>query len=280
MEIKRDRKVKKLWLSQEKYVEKVLSRFNMDKAKAVVTPLARHFKLTDKMCPKSEEEMEYMDRVPYSSAVGSLMYAMVCTRPDIAHAVGVVSRFMHNPGKEHWQAVQWILRYLRGTSGQCLVFGGSKLAVQGFVDSDHQGNMDNGRSTTGYVFTVGDTAVSWKSKLQEVVTLSTTEAEYVAATEASKEMIWLDRFMGELGKGRDDSILWSDSQSAIHLARNAAFHERTKHIQLRYHFIREVLESGLLKLGKVEGSKNPADMLTKVVDRAKLSFCSTSINLK
>jgi hypothetical protein len=143
------------------------------------------------MCPKTQEEIEYMSRVPYSSAVGSLMYAMVCTRPDIAHAVGVVSRYMKNPGKEHWEVVKWILRYLRGTATHALFFGGSNIFLQGYVDSDMAGDKDNKRSTTGYVFTIGGTIVSWISKLQKVVALSTIEVEYVVATEASKEMIWL-----------------------------------------------------------------------------------------
>jgi hypothetical protein len=124
MRITRDRKNHKLTLSQGEYTEKVLERFRMQNAKPVSTPLDNHFKLTKEMCPKTQEKIEYMSRVPYSSTVGSLMYAMVCTRPDIAHAVGVVSRYMNNPGKEHWEAVKWILRYLRGTTTHALCFGG------------------------------------------------------------------------------------------------------------------------------------------------------------
>jgi hypothetical protein len=141
-----------------------------------------------------------MSRVPYSSAVGSLMYAMVCTRPDIAHAVGVVRRYMNNPCKEHWEAVKWILRYLRGTTTHALCFGGSDTFLQGYVDLDMAGDKDNRRSTTGYVFTIGGTTVSWISKLQKVVSLSTTEAEYVAATEASKEDDLVTKVYGGIGK--------------------------------------------------------------------------------
>src|SRR2546425_6812648 len=122
MTITRDRTKRKLWLSQEKYIEKVLNRFNMSNAKTVCTPLAGHFKLNSKQCSSSEKEKDELKKIPYASAVGSLMYAMVCTRSDIAHAVGVVSRFLSNPGKEHWNAVKWILRYLKGTSKMCLCF--------------------------------------------------------------------------------------------------------------------------------------------------------------
>ena len=121
----RDRKNKKLMLSQVDYVEKVLQHFSMENAKVVSTPLPSHLKLTKDMCPKTQEEEDKMSKVPYASAIGSLMYAMVCTRPNIAHAVGVVSRYMSHLGIEHWNAVKWILRYLRGTSNKCLHFGGS-----------------------------------------------------------------------------------------------------------------------------------------------------------
>jgi hypothetical protein len=123
-----------------------------------------------------------MSRVPYSSTIGSSMYVMVCTRLDIAHALGVVSRYMNNPGKELWEAVKWILRYLRGISTHALCFGGSDTIIQGYADSYMAGDKDSRRSTTGYVFTVGGTIVSWILKLQKVVALSTMEAEYVAAT--------------------------------------------------------------------------------------------------
>eukprot|EP00253_Pinus_taeda_P023348 PITA_23348 len=155
-----------------------------------------------------------------------------------------------------------------------------KNSLQGYVDVDMAGDRVNRRSTTGYVFTVGGTTNSWVSKIQTVVALSTTKVEYVAAIEASKEMIWLQRFMGEFGKEHDMGTLYSESQSAIHLAKNSAFHSKTKHIQLNYHFIRSVMEDGELNLEKIHTSQNPADMLTKVVTREKLRICSVSIGLQ
>ncbi|RVW73464.1 Retrovirus-related Pol polyprotein from transposon TNT 1-94 [Vitis vinifera] len=205
MRIIRDKANGTLKLSQSEYVKKVLSRFNMNEAKPVSTPLGSHFKLSKEQSPKTEEERDHMSKVPYASAIGSLMYAMVCTRPDIAHAVGVVSRFMSRPGKQHWEAVKWILRYLKGSLDTCLCFTGASLKLQGYVDADFAGDIDSRKSTTGFVFTLGGTAISWTSNLQKIVTLSTTEAEYVAATEAGKEMIWLHGFLDELG--REKSIL-------------------------------------------------------------------------
>jgi hypothetical protein len=279
MRITRDRKNHKLTLSQGEYIEKVLERFRMQNEKPVSKPLSNHFKLTEEMCPRTQEEIEYMSRVPYSLAVGILMYAMVCTRPDIAHAVGVVRRYMNNTGKEHWEAVKWILKYLRGNANHALCFGGSETVLQGYVDSDMAGEKDS-RSTIGYVFTIGGTTISWISKLRKVVALSKIEAEYVSSTKASKEMIWLQIFMEELGKKQENSRLYCDNESAIHLAKKSTFHLNTKNIQLRYHFIRSALEDGHLKLEKIHTSQNPEDMLTKGVTREKLSSCSISVGLQ
>jgi hypothetical protein len=143
-----------------------------------------------------------MSHIPYSNVVGNLMYAMICTRPDLAHDVSVVSRFMHNPVKEHWNAVKWIFRYLKGTSHFGLLFEKNsvkEIGVMGFVDSDFAGDLDKRRSISGYVFSLCGSAVSWRASLQSVTALSTTEAEYVLATEGVKETIWMQGLISELG---------------------------------------------------------------------------------
>ena len=200
MRIIRDKANGTLKLSQPKNVKKVLSKFNMNEIKPVSTPLGTNFKLSKEQLPKTKEERDYMSKVPYASAIDSLMYVMVCTRPDIANAVRVVSRFMSKPEKQHWEAVKWILRYLKGSSDTCLCFTGASLKLQGYVDADFVGDIDSRKSTTRFVFTLGGTAISRASNLQKIVTLSTIEAEYVAATEAGKEMIWLHGYLDELGK--------------------------------------------------------------------------------
>ncbi|KAG8478610.1 hypothetical protein CXB51_028417 [Gossypium anomalum] len=208
------------------YIEKLLCRFNMRSAKPVSTPLAAHFRLSSALSPQSDDEIKYMSHVPYSSAVGSLMYAMVCSRPDLSYAVSAVSRYMANPGKEHWKAVQWILRYLRGTTDVCLQFGRTEDGVIGYVDADFAGDLDRRRSLTGYVFTIGGCAISWKATLQTTVALSTTEAEYMAITEACKEAIWLKGLFSELNEDLQISTVFCDSQSAIFLTKDQMFHER------------------------------------------------------
>lgn len=235
LKIIRDRKTKRLWLSHEKYIEKVLQRFNMHKAKPVSTPLGAHFKLSNKQSPTTEEDKKAMEKIPYALATGSLMYAMICTRPDIAHSVGVISRFVSNPGKEHWHAVKWLMRYLRGTSNMCLCFGAKHTNLVAYTDLDMAGDVDGRRSISGYLMTYAGGSVSWQSRLQKCVALSTTEAEFIAATEASKELLWVKKFMQELNFVQDKYVLYYDNESAIHLGKNPAFHARSKHIDVRYH---------------------------------------------
>ncbi|KAG8503399.1 hypothetical protein CXB51_001318 [Gossypium anomalum] len=273
MEILRDRKASKLYLSQKGYIEKVLCRFNMQSAKPVSTPLAAHFRLSSALSPQSDDEIEYMSHVPYSSAVGSLMYAMVCSRPDLSYAVSAVSRYMANPGKEHWKAVQWILRYLRGTTDVCLQFGRTKDGVIGYVDADFAGDLDRRRSLTGYVFTIGGCAISWKATLQTTVALSTTEVEYMAITEACKEAIWLKGLLSELNEDLQISTVFCDSQSAIFLTKDQMFHERTKHIDVRYHFVRDIIARGDIVVSKISTHENPADMMTKSLPITKFEHC-------
>ena len=188
-----------------------------------------------------------MSCVPYASAVGSLMYAMVYTRPDIAHAVGVLSSFMSKPGKEHWTTVKRVFRYLHGTSDYGLCYQGRPrldrvLDIHGFVDADWAGDLDQRSSTSGYVFNLFGGVVSWMSKKQSVVALSTTEAEYMAATQASKEAVWLQRLCSSMGLVQGAIRIDCDSQSAIFLAKNPAYHSKTKHIDVRYHFVRDMIE--------------------------------------
>jgi hypothetical protein len=279
MEITRDRKSGLLFLSQHDYINKVLHRFNMPDAKKVTTPIAPHFKLSATQCLVTHEDIEYMSRVPYSSVVGSLMYAMVYSRPDLSYAMSLVSRYMANPGKEHWKDVQWIFRYLRGTFKACLKFGRTRKGLVGYVDSDYAGDLDKRRSLIGYVFTVGDCDVSWRATLQPVVAQSTTEAEYMAIAEACKESAWLKGLYVELC-GDDSCVnLFCDNQSAIYLTKDQMFHEKTKHIDVKYHYVRDEVAQGKLKVCKISTHENHADMMTKPVPVAKFELCSSLVGI-
>ena len=173
---------------------------------------------------------------------------------------------MSTPLKDHWQAAKWVLRYMRGTEDKKLCFRKrGDFVIRGYCDSDYGGDGVSRRSITGYVFTAGGNTISWKSKLQKVVALSTTEAEYMALTEAVKEAMWLKGLAEKLGFPQNGVEVHSDSQSAIALAKNAVHHEQTKHINIRLHFIKDVLAEGLVKLVKIVSECNPADIFTKVV---------------
>jgi ATP-binding cassette subfamily B (MDR/TAP) protein 1 len=167
----------------------------MQGTNSIASPLAGHHKLSKEQYPSSKVEKEAMSKVPYQSTMGSLMYAMVCTRPDIAYAVGVVSRFMTNPGESHWNAVKWILRYLKGTSRSCLCFGSGEPMLQGYTDADYAGCADSRKSTSRYMMTYAGGAVSWQSSLQKYVSLSTTDAKYITMVDACKEILWMKNFL-------------------------------------------------------------------------------------
>ncbi|MCO5568252.1 hypothetical protein L7F22_021949 [Adiantum nelumboides] len=180
---------------------------------------------------------------------------------------------MSNPSKKHWEAVKGILRYLKATKNMCICYGSQELSVMGYTDSDYVGDLDNRRSTSRYVFTMARGAVSWRSRLQTCVTQSTTKAEYVAVSEACKETIWLGRLMINLGIKEETPILRCDTQIAIQLTRNSVYHSKTKHVDVKYHFIREMVEDKQVQLVKVHTIDNPADLLTKGLPGESFAHC-------
>ena len=273
IQVTRNRQERTIRISQAKYIEDVLKRFNMQDSKPIGTPLDASVKLTKDMSPASAQEEEEMKNVPYQSAIGSIMYAMLGTRPDISYAVGVVSQFSSAPGRSHWNAVKRILRYLKGTVNYALEYKGTDSTLIGYSDADWGGNLDDRRSTTGYVFSIAGGAVSWSSKKQPTVALSTTEAEYMALTQATKEGIWIRRLLEEIGIGSDllsgPTIIRTDNQGSIALAKNPIYHARTKHIDIRYHFIREKVEDGEVELSFCRTDDMTADVLTKGLSKEK-----------
>ena len=275
MQIKHYRKMGVLTMSQERYCEKVLTRFNMKECKAVSTPLALGQKLRLTNQQLTEKEVKDMENVPYRSAIGSLMYLMVSTRPDLAASVGILSRYLEDPNPSHWEAVKRVFRYVQGSKDYGLTFTrqGNNNPV-GYCDADWGGCLDTRRSTTGYVFLMGGGAISWSSKRQSSVALSSCEAEYMAASQAGKEVVWLSNFLTELNvKITKPLEVYSDSQSALALMRNPVYHERSKHIDMKYHYVREQARQKNIKFLYVQTEHQVADVLTKAVSKEKLFFC-------
>jgi hypothetical protein len=235
--------------------------------------------LSKSQSPTKLEDIAKMKNVPYREAVGSLMYAAMGTRPDIAFATSTVAQFCENPGWMHWEAVKRIFRYLLGTKNLELVYGGERRGLEGYVDADGA-SQEHRRAISGYLFMVDGGAVSWSSKKQELVTLSTTEAEYVAQTHAAKEAIWLRRLLTELfGPLEGPTTLFSDSKSAIALAQDGHYHARTKHIDIRYHFIRYVVDAGTIKLVYCSTDDMTADTLTKALPSVKAKHFAKALGL-
>jgi hypothetical protein len=269
----RDRERRTGTLSQTAYIDHILDRFHLSDAKPTTIPLSSGLKLSRDQCPGSTEEQEKMKNVPYREIIGSLMYAAQGTRPDIAFPVTALSQFLQNPGAIHWEEAKRVLRYLKGTRETGIIYGRDTEGVKGFVDSDWGENRDDRHSISGYAFTINGGAVTWSSKKQRVVALSSTEAEYIALTHAAKEAKWLKSFLIEIyDPGTQDHPLhlYCDNMSAMSLAKDSTYHSRTKHIDIRYHFIREAYDAGTIDLTYCPTGDMPADLLTKPLTRAKL----------
>lgn len=280
IEVTRNRDHRTISLSQLSYIDSIVRRFGLEDLKPVSCPMEPHVKLHSNQSPSTGAEYAAMRHIPYREAVGSLMYASLGTRPDISYAVTTVSRFSQNPGQPHWDAVRRIYRYLVGTKDLRLTYGGVEGTLTGFADAD--GSMaEDRRAVSGYAFLIDGGAVSWSSKRQEIVSLSTTESEYVAATHAAKEALWLRSLIGDLFDPiTEPTTLFSDNQSAIALTKDHQYHARTKHIDVRFHFIRWVIEDGKLRLIFCPTSDMIADTLTKALPSPKVKHFASQLGLR
>lgn len=231
------------FLSQKKYMLEILDKFEMKGCNSVGTPSSLDLMLTQKSGGRK------VDATLYKQIVGSLMY-LTTTRPDIMHAVSLISRYMESPIEVHLHAAKRILRYLSGTIAYGLFYKkGVKSGLFGFSDSDYSGDPNDRKSTLGYVFMMGSAAVSWSSKKQPIVTLSTTEAEFVAAAAAACQAIWLRRILKELCYQQQESTpIYCDNVSAIKLSRNPVLHGKSKHIDVRFHFLRDLCREGVIDM--------------------------------
>jgi hypothetical protein len=280
LEVKRDREAGQIHISQRAYIDSILRRFGFDELKPLSTPFDTQVRLTHEQAPATAEEFALMRDVPYREAVGALNWAALATRPDIAFAVSTVARFSANPGPAHWDAVKRVFRYLAGTRDLWLSYGETKCALEGFADADGSMTEDR-RAVSGYAFLIDGGAVSWSSKKQELVSLSTTESEYVAATHGMKEALWLRSLLGDIfAPVQGPTTLFSDNQSAIALTRDHQYHPRTKHIDVRYHFIRWVVEKGSLRLVYCPTADMVADALTKALPSAKVKHFASCLGLR
>jgi hypothetical protein len=267
-----------IFIYQKKYAREVLERFKMDDCNPMQVPIIPGTKLT------RDGEGEKIDSTYYKQMIGSLMY-MTATRPDLTYVVSLISRFMEAPTELHYQVVRKILRYLKGTLDYGLFYKKKKSErhkLVGFSDSDYAGDVDDRKNTSGYVFLLNGATISLSSKKQTIVTLSTTEAEFIAAASCVCQGIWLRGILEEVKYTQQGLImLFCDNSSTIKLSKNPVLHGRSKHIDVRFHFLRDLTKEGKVELVHCRSVEQIADILTKPLKaesfmklRALLGMCS------
>ena len=259
-------------------IKSTLQKFGMRKAKSVKTPVSASLKLL-----KATEESEMVELNLYLSAVGSLLYLAARTCPDIAFAVNNVARFCSRPTKQHWMAVKWIFRYLRGTNHLGLLYSkcAETDALVDYSDADWRNDCNDSKSTTGYLFQIGGTAITWKSQKQSCVALSTAEAEYMALSKAAQEAVWIRELNSDLGNQQSQpTLIYEDNQSAISMAKNPQFHGRSKHINIKYHYVREQVRAGKIVLKYCPTEDMLADLLTKGIEAVKFERLRNSLGMR
>ncbi|KAJ9554165.1 hypothetical protein OSB04_018210 [Centaurea solstitialis] len=249
-----------IFICQRKYARELLTRFGMENSNAVENPVVPGTRLF-----KDEEGLK-VDPTMFKQVVGCLMY-LTATRPDLMYGVNLISRFMSSPTESHWSAAKRILRYLKGTS-EFGIFYSSKVTtdLEAYSDSDYAGDLDDRKSTSGYVFLFGKGAVSWSSKKQPVVSLSSTEAEYISAASCASQCIWLRNVLRELGSiEKGGTVINCDNNSAIQLSKNAVLHGRSRHIDVKFHFIRDLVNKEMVVLKYCNTQDQIADIMTKPI---------------
>jgi hypothetical protein len=276
IEIIRNRHNGTTTLRQSNYAKEILAEFRMEDCKPVGSPIALGTKLQAAKDGTTED-------FPFRQAVGKLMYLATSTRPDIAFAVGLASRHLHKYDKSHWLFVKRILRYLKGTTDLGITFdrNAGNLELSGYADADFGGDEVDRKSTSAYIFKLCGGPVSWSSKKQGVIATSTTEAEYLAASIAAREIVFLRSLWYQLGYDQKSStILYEDNNACIKLSENPMYHARTKHFDIRHHWIRERVQNKEIKLIYCPTEDMVADMLTKALTPQRLTHLRLSAGMK
>ncbi|GKC37642.1 putative ribonuclease H-like domain-containing protein [Tanacetum coccineum] len=262
-----------IFISQDKYVAEILKKFDFVTVKTASTPIE-----TNKALVK-DEEAEAVDVHLYRSMIGSLMY-LIASRPDIMFAVCACARFQVTPKTSHLHAVKRIFRYLKGQPKLGLWYPrDSPFDLEAFSDSDYAGASLDRKSTTGGCQFLGKRLISWQCKKQTIVSNSTTEAEYVAAANCCGQVLWIQNQMLDYGFNFMNTKIYIDNESTICIVKNPVFHSKTKHIEIRHHFIRDSYEKKLIQVIKIHTDHNVADLLTKAFDVSRFNFLIASIGL-
>jgi hypothetical protein len=279
-EIKRDRAARAIFINQKAYIEAMTVKFRIQDAKPVYLPAQPGQLLSIEQSPSTSNERLEMTRMPYAEGIGHALWPVMISRPDAAYQIGVLAQFIQNPGKSHWNALKRVMTYLNTTKDLWLRLGGkgNRRPVV-YTDADWASQSDR-HSVSGYALVIGTGAATWSSKKQSIVALSSTESEYIGQTHVLKEVIWMRQFLGELTtEFTQPTVLLSDNQGAIALAKNNKFHARSKHIDIRYHFIHEAVENRQVELTYVPTAENIADIFTKPLAVQKFNYFREKLGL-
>ncbi|GJS72443.1 retrotransposon protein, putative, ty1-copia subclass [Tanacetum coccineum] len=285
IKIYRDRSKRLIGLCQSAYIEKILKRYSLENSKRGTIPMQEKLKLSKSQGTSTPAEIQRMQKIPYASAVGSIMYAVRCTRPDVAFAQNMTSRFQHNPGEIHWTTVKNILKYLRNTKDMFMVYGGNierELRVSCYTYVGYLTDADTLRSQTGYIFVLNGGDVDWKSTKQSIFATSSTDAEYIAPFDASKEAVWIRKFISGLGivpTIEEPISMYCDNTGAIAIAKDHGITKGARHFRAKVHYLRETIEMGDVKIEKVDTEDNLADPFTKALAYPKHSELTKNIGL-
>jgi hypothetical protein len=280
VQVRRNRQTRSLTLSQEAYITELLQRYKLQEATTVTTPVADRNTLI-----KGSSDEQLGDQALYQSAIGALMWLVKGTRPDIAYSVGQLSQHCNNPSVRHWNAVTRVFRYLKGTRNYALQYNSRKLVatkLQGYCDADYAGDIIDRHSVSGQLWCLVGGPITWNSTKQRSVALSTTESEYIALAEASKQGQWIRALLKELQRLQylSDTLgtpIFSDNQACIALAKDPVAHSRTKHIDVRYHYIRQLVTFNKATVSYLSTVDMIADILTKPLAVTAFKRCSQAI---
>lgn len=246
-------------LSQTAFIDRILTRFSMQDCNRVLTPIDANQRLV-----AASANDKRANATSYQQIIGSIMYLVTATRPDLAYTITHLSQFNSDPTTQHLSAAKRVLKYIKGTKDRKLLYPfGKPLVLNGYCDASHGNDLETRRSFSGYLFQLGGSTISWRTKKQRSVATSTCEAEYMALANATKQYIWLRRGLHQLIGTTIPMALSTDNVSAIDLANNPKLNDATKHIDIAYHFTRERVTDGTLTLLHIPGTENLADICTK-----------------
>lgn len=275
IDISYDRQRGSVAMCQSHLVLNILRRFDMESCKPSNTPMEAKLALQPHVESKTN-----LTSAPYRQLIGSIMYLMLCTRPELSFSIGSLSKFLSQATDDHWKNAKRVLRYLKGTANKKLIYrNANELPIMAYCDADWASAFDR-KSTSGYVIFLGGNLISWASKKQTVIALSSTEAEIIAAAEAMREILWVRNILSSFGITVPTPVLYCDSQPAIFIANNGGFNGRSKHMDLKYKFFSECVSSKDVKLVYISTSDNVADTLTKSLPQAPFNNFSTLMGLR